>query len=345
MGNISSLIASELLKKINLERAKDKKAVLKNFNNETIGQTILQLNSIPFVIEINQYKNAHSSANPTGDYRAAYQFALLSDTIPLLFPTYVDSLNSVSKIWGNIVNNANAFSKYSQAVFENARNSYNFSKLSGFGGIPEDWYNVQAKPSDWVELLDSGSNLVEIEIDLADAVANSEDFLILSGNDSNLSWKIFDSHKNYAEIPLNVNSKITRIYLKLLRVDFYRSWLNFEILNNNSWKIDGLDKGYFSNGSLIGNKGSFPLIPQSVLIGSRIEVEGNFDPTDREILSSNRKTSENVVCMGTFVLNNIIESPKSDNVEKDTMILTSDVKQVIGYISRLIPESPPLSGE
>lgn len=343
MKNLSVLLASELSKKLSLgnESAKRSYGTKKTSNDSLNDQVLLQLNSVPSVIDVNEYKNAQSSANPNGNYRAAYQFSLLVDTVPLVRPTYVDSLKSVSKIWGNIVNSATGLSKYSQTLLDNAQSSYNLSKLSGFGGIPEEWFNIVAKPSNWSALLDNDSNLLEVEIDLINGDITSNDFLILSG-DSNLIWMISDKEKICNEVPLSNKSKITKIYLSLLKVDIYRPWLNFEILSSQYWKVEGLDRGYFSNGSLYGNTGNLPLIPQSILFGSKIRIEGNFDSDDIDVIT-NCKVG-NIISLGAFALNNSLETPHIEKVGNSSMILSSNVKQILGYVSRLVPECPGVSG-
>ncbi|WP_166924279.1 hypothetical protein [Flavobacterium poyangense] len=344
MKNLCALIASELSEKADWEATTDNNPKGDADDTDaTVSQVLLQLTAIPIIIEIDKYRNAQSSANPSGSYRAAYQSALLSDAVPLLSPDYIDSLNSVSKIWGNIVNTANTSSEYTQQLFEEAKNTYNLSKLSGFGGIPENWFSVLTIPYDWCDLLDNDANLTEIEIDVINGDTDSKDFLVLNG-DSSVSWKIYDSNETCTEIPLHTNSMITKIHLKVLRVDFYRSWLNIEILNTQEWKIDGLEKGHFSNGTLIGNTGSFPLIPQSVLIGSEVKITGDFHPEDLNIIADS-KASDGTVFMETFALKDMTTTPfNAEGADQNTVTLTSNVKQVLGYISRLVPECPPLSG-
>lgn len=340
MTDITALIATELSKKqektSSVSEGRAGRVVLLRMP----PKILLQLNSLPFVINTNEYKNAQSAANPTGDYKAAYRFSLLADAIPVLSPKYISSLNTLSKVWGNIINSANSENAFTKTIIDNSSSNYRSAKMFGLGGIPEDWYTVTASPSNWCELLDNEENLLPLEIDLLEGDKHQTDFLVLN-DQSGLNWKITQSDSD-KETALNSNSTITKISMNVLRVDFHRSWLDFELFDSPSWKIEGLDQGYFSTGDIDGNDGIMPLIPQGFLVGNNIKIEGNFSSEDIQFISQNQSSGQ-ILSLGNFVLqekNTAVDISQ----ENDKTVLTSKTNQIIGFISRIVPLCPPVSG-
>jgi hypothetical protein len=303
-------------------------------------ETILQLNSTPFAIDVNQYRNPHSADNPTGDYKAAYRLTRLADPIPELSTYYSSSLQSAENIWGNIVNYATSQSAYTKNLLNEAQLKYNTSKMVGMGGFIDDWFPVYAIPSNWFDIVGDEKNLMRMEIDMINGDTYNDDFLIVNGGKA-ISLNIISKGKGQSQINLNPNTTIKKIFVDVLRVDFIRPWLNFEILNLRNWKIDGLEREYYSNGNLDENNGIFPLVTKSMLIGAKISFEGDFDPHDINLLSK-QTAKRNNLSIGPFLLNTSEQCLDINNTKQNT-IITSSIKQIIGYISQLIPESPPES--
>ncbi len=202
-------------------------------------------------------------------------------------------------------------------LLSESQNNFKSASMKGMGGFPEDWYLVNAKPSNWYELVQNKSNLIQIELS--------------SFNDISLYWNINDS----SQILLNPKTILDKIYADVVLVDFIRPWLNFEIFQLN-WKITGIKKGYYSTGNLSDNNdGILPLITKSMLVGTNISIEGKFAAEDINILSA-QKTNENL-SLGPF-------SIKADSLiaknEGNNASISSNTTQIIGYISQLIPLCP-----
>jgi hypothetical protein len=301
--------------------------------------TILQLNATPFAIDVDEYKNPHSADNPTGDYKAAYRIYLLADQIPQFAPYYISSLNSVKKVYDNLITSASSQIPYAQNLIREAQINFRLSKLSGMGGIPDEWYPVYTAPSDWYDIVQDESNLVNMEIDMIKGDVKENEFITLNGN-SGLSWGVSTPKKKKSIFALNKRTKIRKIGLKILRVDFIRPWFDFELLGLKHWEISGLNKEYFSNGKLENNTGIFPLITQSMLIGSKVSIEGDFHQKDMDIMSEHKRNS-NDLSFGPFLLNTG-NQPVDVKENKDHTLVTSDIKQIVGYISQLIPAAPCL---
>jgi len=235
-----------------------------------------------------------------------------------------------------LIHGATSTISYTQYLLSQAQNTFDTAKLSGMGGILESWYPVYAKPSDWYALIEDENNLIDLEIDMRQKDSTNDGFITLNNNDS-FSWKSVNTNNEVTEDKaLHNRTNIGLIKLKVLRVDFVRPWIDFEIFNQKTWKIDGLEKDYFSNGTTQGNKGVFPLITSSMLIGTKVQIEGNFDSSDIDMIQATK--GENL-SIGPFLLNNSAMTAEVAKKNEKTTI-TSNVKQIVGYLSKIIPEAP-----
>ncbi len=305
MEALYELFTAELSKKISPSKGKQRRS---------ISSTVLQINRIPHIIDLNYYKNPHSADNPTGNYAAAYRLYSLADEAPELTLPFFSGMNSIKSIWGNIVNSATSEEISVINLLANAQEDFKNSKMSGMGGVPEDWYPVYARPFNWYELILDKNNLTRIEV-----------------NSFNEQDPFFWSTDSSAQISLNPKTVLDKIYIDVLVVNFIRPWLNFEVFQSD-WKIKGLRKGYYSNGSLRENSGIFPLVTKSMLVGTNASIEGKFASEDMNILSSQKA---NNLSFGPVSLNG-----GTINKEENKTFVSSTVTQVVGYISQLIPLCP-----
>ncbi|MTI33589.1 hypothetical protein [Xanthovirga aplysinae] len=353
MRKLSTLFATALSKKypnngeelntLSILNANTKETQMgSSFNKTSSSTTILQLNAKPFAIDVNEYSNAHGPDNPTGDYQASYRFTLLAGPIPQLQTYYMDSPYLIDQVWGNIVRFGNSTVAYTQHLLTEAHEKMTTSKMSGMGGIPDDWYPVYAKPSNWYEIIENEENLIEIEIDLHNGDYENNDFTTIEGNEE-LSLTVTGPDKKSKKIDIQTETVIKKIILKVICVDFIRPWINFEILNLQNWTVEGLEKHYYSNGKLKNNKGIFPLLKKSMLIGTKVTVEGDFEKKDLKTISE-QDIANNIISLGPFLLSTKNESIKMVETEQSTL-LSSSVHQIIGYFSEQVPKSPYLSAK
>lgn len=349
MKNLNILFASELSKKITLDPIEGlvdngkkfkRSAVESTVGSIIIPQTILQLNTIPLKIDINKYKNAHSADNPTGDYKAAYLFSVLANTIPELSACYNNSPYLVTDTWDSIIHSANSNVFYTQRLLEKSKEKFKSSSLSGMGGIPDNWYPVYANPSNWYDIIQDESKLIKIVLDLQSGESDMSNFIVMNDN-TPLTWKVINRKNEIRTLNMSPDSQIKKIHLKVLKIDFMRPWFNFEVLDQQNWEIKGLKKGYYSNGNLYENKGIFPLLTQSVLIGTEVSLKVDFSQRDINKILENIELGENL-SIGPFLMNSDGKEFTIDQ-GKGEMMMSSNIKQIIGYLSRLVPISPGLS--
>jgi hypothetical protein len=225
----------------------------------------------------------------------------------------------VKNIWGNILYSAVSEEPYVMNVLEQAKNNFKTSAMKGMGGVPEDWYLVNTRPVNWYDLIKDKSSLIRIEIDI-----------------SNQEYPLFWNIDNSRQVRLDPSTALKKVYADVLVVNFLRSWLNFEVFQLN-WEIKGVDQGYYSSGNLEENEGVFPLLTQSMLVGSLVTIEGEFGPRDLDFLSDQKTTRK--LSLGPFSLEAENNKPEI-RLEKNLASVSSSVTQIIGYISRLVPRCP-----
>ena len=188
-----------------------------------------------------------------------------------------------------------------------------------WGGVPENWYLVNAIPSNWYDLVQDKNNLTRIEFD-AQNVSDSS------------GWNV--NHSDL--VTLDKESSLDKISLDVLNVEFVRPWLNMDLLDL-PWKINGLKQGFFSAGDKESNNGAFPLITRSMLIGTNLSLEGRFTSRDMNLLSA---ADENL-SIGPFAVKTA-QNPAEIKQEKDKILVTSNTTQVVGFTSWHVPLCPQM---
>lgn len=317
MEELYSRFASELIKKLPSLNNVGIAPKTRGSSESPQSQSKLQLNRYPLIIDLDYYRNSHSSDNPTGDYHAAYRFYELSDEASRL-TTFFEGVYSVSSVWRGIINSAVSDNGYVCNLLTQAKDSFRLSKMYGMGGIPEDWYQVNAKPSNWYDLALDSNNLTHIEID----PRNMEVALY---------WDMDENNRQ----SLDSDSSIKKICMDVLNVEFVRPWLCRELFEAE-WRIPGLKQGYFSTGNMNYNDGVLPLIPHSMLVGTKLSVEGDFSKKDLAILTDR---SIGKLSIGPFAVSTC-DIPVEINQGQTQLQISSKTTQVVGYVSYGVPLCP-----
>ncbi|RFO96101.1 hypothetical protein DIC66_15405 [Rhodoferax lacus] len=117
------------------------------------------------------------------------------------------------------------------------------------------------------------------------------------------------------------------ISFKYCRVNIDRSWFKLALLKMKNWYMFGTQAGEYSNGSSSDNPGMFPLLPTSFIAIRDLKITANWSAEDRQNLGQ-------ASALGFF---DIRDSTLNAN--------TLEVKglQVLGWISSLLPQLPPMS--
>jgi len=298
---------------------------------------VIQLNKIPFLIELNQYKDPETPENPIGDLLATYRFSLLANAVPTFSKLYNPSGLSVEKVWENMVFGASAESSFAQMLFSQAQEDFKIAELQEFSSISDSWWPVYPNPWNWTDIIAGGRGLEKITLDLSNPENLTDGFNLIAEEES-LSWNTENENHEIERETLADDSQIREIEMKIMRVDFVRRWLDPQLFKIGGWKIDGVDKGFFSSGNLKENQGVLPLLPNSMLIGTGVRVKGRIGAKD-ERLVRNRARGNRTFSIGPFVLGSQSRPPQIRKSRGET-IIESNNAHIIGFVSSLVPMSP-----
>jgi len=287
------------------------------------------------VLDVKQYENPHSSANPGGDYKAAYRLFELSDSIPEFAPNYSGSMRKLHKLYGSILDSASTTNAFTRSILADSRSNFNSARLSGMGGIPNDWYLVSAIPGNWYDLVKQRSYLIPMTIKLDDEVSGTGGFILMD-DDERVSWSINTGGKQ--EHKMADGTSIKEITVDVMVVEFQRSWFNFELFSSPGWEIQGLKPNYFSTGSLSQNGGTMPLVIKSMLVGANFAMTGQFADRDLNLLQQNSEE----VSIGPFAISGAGKAATISG-NSATVKIQSNVTQVIGFTSQLVPQAPAVN--
>lgn len=302
---------------------------------EAKAKAILQLSTWPVVLDLDKYINAHQPNSPRGDLEHTRNVVSLANAIPELSQKYVASDFNVEDEY-NIILDANTTDKTTSKILNRAKSRVEGIKKAGLDGSTIDWLPVYTSPDNWCKNLKNGTNLNTIEIDFSKENIESNDFITL-GRDS-FGWH--SSQNDKLKISLDDNTKVLKITLTVCVVKFIRKWFDLTIFKRKDWKLSGFDPGYYSNGKIRDNDGTFPLLPTHMLVGNKIKVKGEFHKNDLKELNNRLKNSDSVA-LGPFLLKSGKNKPVVKSIGKETTI-TSNSIQVVGYISQLVPFAPSI---
>lgn len=294
---------------------KESISLFRSPRNET--KPILQLSRFPLTIDINQYKNALSASNPEGDLRPLFEFRQLVDPIPEFDQMYIASTSSTEMLYSMILNGANILpdSHFAASVINNSRKIFEATFFSNMDGTPGEWRPIYAVPDDWHSADDNRFKSLTIDLRNMDP---STSFEVISGNEK-LNW-ILDGN---TEKSLDPNTQIASIEMKYMLVGLHRPWFNPLLFQTRGWYISGENAGFCSSGSMKSNDGVLPIIPASILIGKQTVINASWNKEDQSIIDS-YQASGKPMHLGPFLVSTS----------------ESNILQIIGWISELIPFSP-----
>jgi hypothetical protein len=167
---------------------------------------------------------------------------------------------------------------------------------------------------------------------------NPNPFLI-----SRVNPKLFDEVKltELANQPIDKSTTNIQISFRCCRVSFNRPWFMKSLLETKGWSLPGQVAGSLSSGTLLNNEGSFPLLPISFIAVRDLRIRAEWGEVDRGI-AEHATDSGNTIGFGPFALSGYYaESGKSYASSFDGITITSPGLQILGWISLIIPYSPP----
>jgi hypothetical protein len=232
-------------------------------------------------------------------------------------------------------------------VLEEARQTLAQAALTTSTGGGTKWYLSYALPSDW-----SGpggaENLTAITLDSSNLQSESSSRFDSYGGGASWSaglWSVGGSAAGSSgSSNFHMSADKLKLSAKLGLVRIYRPWLNDLIFRMNAWFVEGIDKNGISNGQLQGNEhGALPLIPTAFVIGRDIAIEADFTTEDKTHVE-NAISGSASVGWGPFRVSGNYAHSSSKDTFKSTFnggTLRIPGIQVLGWVSEIVPASPP----
>ena len=295
---------------------------------------VLQVNSFPQQIELSDFRDAYSASNPTGDYLAAYRFRTLCNRVPHFARYFSFSGKNVEDLWDNLVFGATGQTPIARHMLSTAQQRFDSYKIPNMAGIPVNWRPVDAGPAKWYDLMGSAS---EIVIDL-DGSGKPGDYQLIDGS-GDLEWHIGTRSSPSSKKPVSGTAK--RIRLRALKVDLIRGWMDFSLFEVGGWSIEGMSTGDYSTGRITGNDRLLPLLPTSIILGTDVQIEGDWSEGDKAIIAEGM-TDDGTLSLGPFPLADGVARPKAPPSAATGEIASKNITHVVGYLSALVPYAPSL---
>ena len=232
-------------------------------------------------------------------------------------------------------------------VLEEARQTMAQAALTSSVGDGTKWYLSYALPSDW-----SGpggaENLTAITLESSNLQTEASSRFDSYGGGASWSaglWSVGGSSAgSFGSSSSHMSADKLMLSAKLGTVRIYRPWLNDLIFRMNAWFVDAIDKNGISNGQLQGNEhGALALIPTAFVVGREIAIEADFSTEDKTHVEKSISGSASVGWGPFRVSGNYAHSSSKDTFKStfDGGTLRIPGIQVLGWISEIVPASPP----
>jgi hypothetical protein len=234
-------------------------------------------------------------------------------------------------------------------VLEAARQTMAQAALTSSGGGGTQWYLSYALPSNWAAP-DAAENFTAITLDSSNLQSEASSRFDSYGGGASWSaglWSVGGSAAGSSgSSSFHMSSDKLKLSAKLGLVRIYRPWLNDLIFRMNAWFVEGIGKNGISNGQLQGNEhAALPLIPTAFVVGRDISVEADFTTEDKTHVENSISGSASVGWGPFRVSGNYAHSSSKDTFKStfDGGTLRIPGIQVLGWVSEIVPASPPLN--
>lgn len=293
-------------------------------SSQIANKPILQLNSFPMTLNPDNFKNPLSTSNPEGSLEALWNFRQLIDPIPEFSTYYSPTSRSSESTLSMIIKGASVSddAPFPAEVIAESRKQLSLSKFANMDGTPGTWAPVYATPSDWYDT--TNGRYKSLDFDLNDIGLDESPFATIGSVINQHELKI-GNHGNTAKTKkIEQDSTFNKVTLKYMLVNISRPWYSDMLFDVNGWFLAGQPAGFCSSGRLDVNKGTFPLLPTSLILATDVGVDAKWSKGDQLAI-------DDAVAKGEHVsVGNIVISAPANYI------------QVIGWVTELIPYSPKI---
>jgi hypothetical protein len=208
------------------------------------------------------------------------------------------------------------------------------------------WFMTLAYPTNWTDPA-AAANFTQLTLSSKNLKTSSDSSFNSWGGNS--SWagglwsasasgssKTENSHMDAQNLTLSARIGVVRIL---------RPWLHEFLFRMSGWSMKGKDQNGISNGALKGNEnGLLPLLPTAFVVARDITITADFSSEDKTHAESEWKAGGSVGWGPFSVSGNYAHSEKHDTFQSTFSggTLTVPGIQIIGWISEIVPASPPM---
>jgi hypothetical protein len=194
------------------------------------------------------------------------------------------------------------------------------------------WHMCQALPANW---LDPDAVFAQVQL--------RSDSLRLDPASRLVATKTRGGLKN-SPIPIG-NTRI-QISFRFARVEIRRPWLDPSLLSLGGWSMPGRPRHSLSTGTLQDNPGIFSLLPSSMIVVRDLQVSAQW-PAVAVAQIDQALRQGGALGIGPFAISGTSTRPglaRQLRPRFDGLTLSVPQLQLIGWLNRVLPASPPRDG-
>ncbi|MDP3085894.1 MAG: hypothetical protein Q8N44_19680, partial [Rubrivivax sp.] len=251
------------------------------------SKPVLQLNAFPVSLRPQDYANPLSTLNPGGSLQALWALRQLVDPVPEFTRFYAASPTSTESAYRQIALGASAATAdaFVQQTVHEAQRA--LGAAQGYANMDQSlgsWLPVQATPADWSTATD---RYADLSIDLTQPDALNSAFTLLGGKATDLQWLTDGGAGNWSA-QAGAASRPRAVHLKYLMISLARPWYNAMLFQTAGWGLSGQPPGFCSSGCVDSNNGVLPMVPTGLLLGTNVQIDGEWAAADRPLLAAAR---------------------------------------------------------
>lgn len=232
-------------------------------------------------------------------------------------------------------------------IFATARLNFELSKLGSMLGPGYTWHMTLAQPQNWFT-----PQATFFDVDLTTSKQLSitgkprlQPLSALAGLSTG-TWG-YRAQARLLRQPIAQDSVNIRVRFKFARVTARRMWLDPSLFSLSGWSMAGRHRNGLSTGTMTGNTGIFPLIPNVLILARDLQISATWSQSDVAFIRE--RLAQKDLSFGPFALSGQYQLPRAKaatvaQATFDGVNINAPGLQIIGWMSNLVPACPPLDG-
>lgn len=234
-------------------------------------------------------------------------------------------------------------------IFANARRNFELTRRGSISQPGLYWHWCEPYPGNWFTP-SAADNFSHITIESNRLYRNEHSQFSRYSGGGGAGWGLWrvraNSGGSWSSYDSSNETSNMRISFKFGRVEVRRRWLDPTLFRMRGWRIAGRAAGGLSTGQLDQNEGDFPLLPTTFIVARDIQISGQWGSSDYHYATSTTSHGASVG-WGPFRCSGSYERTSSTRTfasSFDGTTISVPGIQIIGFLNRVIPYSPPDAG-